>query len=105
MDSRSNACTGYGRTPRPGPAARGGCWFRGRGVEAHLGVVPDFRPSRKGHPGFRVDDLDVLAARPAAHGHEAVRDGSLPGHRRFHSGGRLGNRLEFPAPLPGAADA
>ncbi|MDQ1708786.1 MAG: hypothetical protein QOG49_171, partial [Frankiaceae bacterium] len=31
----------------PALAARGGCWFRGGGLEVHLGVDPDFRPARK----------------------------------------------------------
>ncbi|GAA2776090.1 glyoxalase [Kitasatospora sp. CM 4170] len=97
-----------GMTELPKPpvlAARGGCWFRGGGVEVHLGVVADFRPSGKGHPGIQVNDLDALADHLAAHGHEVVRDGELPGHRRFHSHDRLGNRLEFLEPLPRAAGA
>ena len=32
-------------------AARGGCWFRGGGVEVHLGVEQDFTPAAKAHPG------------------------------------------------------
>lgn len=86
-------------------AARGGCWFRGGGLEVHLGVTPDFRPSLKGHPGIQVSALDALARRLAEHGHEVVWDDNLPGHRRFHSSDRLGNRLEFLEPLPGATGA
>ncbi|MCX5211011.1 glyoxalase [Kitasatospora sp. NBC_00240] len=81
-------------------AARGGCWFRGGGVEVHLGVVADFTPSAKGHPGILVSGLDGLAARLAAHGHQVVRDGNFPGYRRFHSTDALGNRLEFLEPEP-----
>jgi catechol 2,3-dioxygenase-like lactoylglutathione lyase family enzyme len=40
-------------------AARGGCWFRGHGIELHLGVEQDFRPARKAHPGLLVQDLDA----------------------------------------------
>ena len=43
-------------------ATRGGCWFRGHGIELHLGVERDFRPARKAHPGLLVHDLD--AGRP-----------------------------------------
>ncbi|MEV7022918.1 VOC family protein [Kitasatospora sp. NPDC093558] len=86
-------------------AARGGCWFRGGGLEIHLGVTPDFRPSLKGHPGIQVSDLDALAQRLEAHGHEVVRDDNLPGHRRFHTSDRLGNRLEFLEPLAVATGA
>jgi hypothetical protein len=35
----------------PALAPRGGCWFRGYGIELHLGVEVDFRPARKAHPG------------------------------------------------------
>src|SRR5207244_5965469 len=33
----------------PELAARGGCWFRGDGIELHLGVEDEFRPNRKAH--------------------------------------------------------
>lgn len=81
-------------------AARGGCWFRGGGVEVHLGVVADFTPSARAHPGILVNGLDGLAARLAAYGHRVVRDGNLPGYRRFHCTDGLGNRLEFLEPEP-----
>ncbi|MFE2729039.1 VOC family protein [Kitasatospora sp. NPDC059327] len=84
----------------PVPAARGGRRFRDGGVEAHLGVVPEFRPARRGHPGFQAPKLDALAERLVAHGHEVVRDEDLPGHRRFHAADNLGNRLEFVEPPP-----
>ncbi|MEV7779314.1 glyoxalase [Kitasatospora sp. NPDC088351] len=92
-------------TKPPVLAARGGCWFRGGGVEVHLGVAAEFRPARKGHPGLQVRGLDALAERLAAHGHDVVWDGDLPGYRRFHSSDRLGNRLEFLEPLPAAPAA
>ncbi|MDH6575455.1 glyoxalase [Kitasatospora sp. MAP5-34] len=79
-------------------AARGGCWFRGGGVEVHLGVVPDFTPSAKGHPGILVAALPALAARLESHGVPVVWDDNFPGYRRFHSADRLGNRLEFLEP-------
>ena len=79
-------------------AARGGCWFRGGGMEVHLGVVPEFTPSAKAHPGILVDGLDALAARLAEHGHPVRWDGDFPGYRRFHSVDALGNRLEFLEP-------
>jgi hypothetical protein len=39
-------------TKPPLLAARGGVWFRQKGLELHLGVEDDFRPARKGHPGI-----------------------------------------------------
>ena len=49
-------------------AARGGCWFRGYGIELHLGVEEDFRPARKADPGLLVHDLDGWASRLRAAG-------------------------------------
>ncbi|MFD8755699.1 VOC family protein [Kitasatospora sp. NPDC059577] len=97
-----------GMTELPKPpvlAARGGCWFRGGGVEVHLGVVPDFRPSVKGHPGIQVGSLDALADHLAAHGHEVLWDTNVPGRRRFHAADPLGNRLEFLEPRAAATEA
>lgn len=39
-------------------AARGGVWFRCGELQVHLGVEDPFRPARKAHPAFVVDDLD-----------------------------------------------
>ena len=74
-------------------AARGGCWFRGEGIEIHLGVEEDFRPARKAHPGLLVTDLDAWAERLTAAGHAAEFDDDFPGMRRFYSADPHGNRL------------
>jgi catechol 2,3-dioxygenase-like lactoylglutathione lyase family enzyme len=79
-------------------AARGGCWFRGGGLEVHLGVEADFVPARKAHPGILVSDLDSLAARLRDAGVEVIWDGEFPGHRRFYASDPFGNRLEFLQP-------
>lgn len=82
-------------------AARGGVWFRGPGVELHLGVEPDFRPARRAHPALLVDGaagsggLDGLAGRLEAAGHPVTWDPNLPGYRRFHCADPNGNRLEL----------
>ena len=83
--------------PKPAAlAARGGCWFASGSAVLHLGVEEPFRPARKAHPAFLVDDLDTLAARLTAAGHECVHtDGEIPGVRRFHTADPFGNRLEF----------
>jgi len=81
-------------------AARGGCWFRGHGIELHLGVEHDFRPARKAHPGLLVTNLDAWADRLTAAGYPADRDEDFPGMRRFYSYDPHGNRLEFLQPLP-----
>jgi len=79
-------------------AARGGCWFRGGGLEVHLGVEADFRPARRSHPGILVDGIDELATRLSTDGVEVVWDDCLPGYRRFYTVDRVGNRLEFLQP-------
>jgi catechol 2,3-dioxygenase-like lactoylglutathione lyase family enzyme len=78
-------------------AARGGCWFAGGGIELHLGVEPDFRPARKAHPGLYWPELDALAERLVAAGHEVTwaDPAEIPGRRRFHTYDPNGNRLEF----------
>lgn len=78
-------------------AARGGCWFGGRGIELHLGVDPDFVPARKAHPGLLWPDLDDLAVRLEAAGYPVIwaDPAEIPGRRRFHTHDPNGNRLEF----------
>jgi catechol 2,3-dioxygenase-like lactoylglutathione lyase family enzyme len=82
----------------PGLAARGGCWFRGSGVELHLGGEEAFTPARKAHPALVVDDLDALERRLRDRGHQIVTNMELDGYRRFHTTDPFGNRLEFLAP-------
>ena len=79
-------------------ASRGGCWFRGDGMEIHVGVEDDFHPSRKAHPGLLLGDLDELASRFEAAGHEVAWDAGYPGMRRFYTADPFGNRLEFLEP-------
>lgn len=79
-------------------AARGGCWFRGGGLEVHLGVEQDFSPARKAHPGILVRSLRDLAERLEASGHEVTWDDAFPGHDRFYAYDKVGNRLEFLEP-------
>ena len=87
---------GLARVEKPADlAARGGCWFRSRGLELHLGVEEEFRPARKAHPALLVERLDTLEARLNEAGVETVRDVQLAGHRRFYAHDPFGNRLEF----------
>ncbi len=83
----------------PALAARGGCWFRGDGVEVHVGVEEPFSPARKAHPAFLVDDLDAVADRVATAGFEVTWDDDFPGHRRFYTADGAGNRVELLASL------
>ncbi|MFP5253891.1 MAG: GNAT family N-acetyltransferase [Actinomycetes bacterium] len=80
-------------------AARGGCWFRGDGVEVHVGVEEPFIPARKAHPAFLVDDIEAVAASVAALGFVVLWDDDFPGHRRFYTTDGAGNRVELLASL------
>jgi len=90
------------KTKPPTLAARGGCWFHGYGVELHLGVEEDFRPSKKGHPGLMWPSLHELASRLAAAGYPVEWSDELmvldPPLRRIYTADPHGNRLEFLEP-------
>ena len=79
-------------------AARGGCWFRGGGLEVHLGVEEPFAPARKAHPGVLVRDLSALVTRLEDAGRPVTWDDDFPGHRRCYAQDPFGNRLEFLEP-------
>ncbi len=80
-------------------AKRGGCWFESGALKVHLGVEESFRPARKAHIAFRVDDVAALAARAQIGGFEVVQDRDLPGHERVFIFDPFGNRLEFLRPV------
>jgi len=76
---------------------RGGCWFQCGDLQLHIGVEKDFRPAKKAHPAFAVENLDALRQTLLRRGYPAVDDENLPGSRRFYSEDPWGNRLEFVA--------
>ncbi|TDD12688.1 glyoxalase [Nonomuraea diastatica] len=83
---------GLEEVPKPPElAGRGGAWFRGEGVEVHLGIEDGFRPARKAHPAFLVDDIDAYAAKIPG----AVPDDLFPGFRRIYVFDPVGNRIEL----------
>jgi catechol 2,3-dioxygenase-like lactoylglutathione lyase family enzyme len=87
---------GLPRVEKPAElAARGGCWFRGEGIELHLGMEEEFKPARKAHPAILVHGLDALEARLREAGVPTAHDVELAGHRRFYAHDPFGNRLEF----------
>jgi catechol 2,3-dioxygenase-like lactoylglutathione lyase family enzyme len=91
---------GFEEIPKPPALApRGGCWFRGHGIEIHVGIESDFRPAVKSHPGLLVDDIDAWAARLAASGRAVAWDAAYPGMRRFYCADPFGNRIEFLEPV------
>jgi len=81
---------------KPAPlASRGGVWFELGDTQVHLGVEADFRPAKKAHVGFEVEDLDGMIERCRAAGHEPRPDDALPGRRRVFIDDVFGNRLEL----------
>ena len=76
-------------------AARGGAWFERPGVKIHLGVDPDFRPSRKAHPGLLVTDLRGLTDALRRAGYEVQEGEPLAGYLHAYVDDPFGNRLEL----------
>lgn len=90
---------GMDELTKPAPMqSSGGVWFRAGSVELHLGIETDFQPARKAHPGVRVDDIDVLAARFQDAGYSVCWDERYPGIRRFYVDDPFGNRVEILQP-------
>jgi catechol 2,3-dioxygenase-like lactoylglutathione lyase family enzyme len=89
---------GFERVPKPDPlAARGGCWFRRGAVALHLGVEEDFRPARKAHPAFAVDDLAALQAACEAAGFPVRPNPEAEPGRGAYVDDPFGNRIELVA--------
>jgi catechol 2,3-dioxygenase-like lactoylglutathione lyase family enzyme len=87
---------GIPEVPKPPDLARrGGAWFEDGAVKVHLGVEADFRPARKAHPAFIVQDLATLVATLRSKGHEIVPADGVPGIFRVHVADPFGNRLEL----------
>jgi catechol 2,3-dioxygenase-like lactoylglutathione lyase family enzyme len=82
----------------PNLAKRGGCWFQQDEVKVHLGVETDFRPARKAHPAFLVEDLAALRAALDAAGVIVRHDEPLEGYERIYVDDPFGNRIELLEP-------
>ena len=96
---------GLPEIPKPPPlAARGGVWFQCGPQQVHLGVEDDFRPAKKAHPAFVVDDLDGIQRALSAGGFPVVLDPvTLVGSRRVFTEDPFGNRVELTQPHVEAA--
>ena len=88
---------GFTEIPKPAELAkRGGAWFQSENVQLHIGVESDFRPARKAHPAFIVDDLDALIANARYSGYETdTTQPPLDGYKRAHVFDPFGNRIEL----------
>ena len=79
-------------------AKRGGCWFERGTLKVHLGVEQGFRPARKAHPAFRVENLQTLKDLLLATGYSYKTDEPLEGYDRLYIDDPFGNRIELIEP-------
>ncbi len=88
---------GFREIPKPPTLAKlGGAWFEAGTMQLHLGLETDFRPARKAHPAFIVDDLDGLIAKVQSAGFETdTTQPPLDGYKRTHIFDPFGNRIEL----------
>jgi catechol 2,3-dioxygenase-like lactoylglutathione lyase family enzyme len=88
---------GFSENPKPPELAkRGGVWLQSGNVQLHLGVEMDFKPARKAHPAFLVDDLDSLITSVQGAGYETdTSQPPLDGYKRAHVFDSFGNRIEL----------
>lgn len=101
-DARAFYCGLLGLHEQTKPAnlaKRGGCWFGRGALRVHLGVEGDFRPARKAHPAFIVDDLADFRKTLETAGCLVVEDEPLEGYDRFYVYDPFGNRIEMMQPL------
>jgi len=88
---------GFTEIPKP-PALikRGGAWLQSGNVQLHLGVEKDFRPARKAHPAFIVDDIETTLEKVQQAGYEwDESQPPLDGYKRAHIYDPFGNRIEL----------
>ena len=85
----------------PHLARRGGCWFELGGLKVHLGVEADFRPARKAHPAFLVEDLAGLSAALGEAGYPVGAEEPLEGYNRVYVGDPFGNPIALLEPDAG----
>jgi catechol 2,3-dioxygenase-like lactoylglutathione lyase family enzyme len=88
---------GFSEIPKPPDLVkRGGAWFQSENAQLHLGVEADFKPARKAHPAFLVDDLDSLLTNVQSAGYETdTSQPPLDGYKRAHIFDPFGNRIEL----------
>ena len=88
---------GFTEIPKPAELAKRGVeWFQSEVAQLHLGVEHEFRPARKAHPAFIVDELDALITKAENAGYETdTTQPPLDGYKRAHVFDPFGNRIEL----------
>jgi catechol 2,3-dioxygenase-like lactoylglutathione lyase family enzyme len=96
---------GLEEIPKPEPLrARGGCWFKVGEKQLHIGIEDDFRPARKAHPAFSVENIRRLYEKLSNAGVRCTWDDAMDDVRRFYASDPWGNRLEFTEPTEAMAN-
>jgi len=70
-------------------------------VKAYLGVESNFRPAKKPHPAFIVDDIKGLAKNLKDAGYKVVGVEPFLGYDRLYVDDPFGNRIELMEPKKG----
>ena len=70
-------------------------WFEQGNLRVHVGIDPDFHPSRKGHPAFSVRIWDALIRHLESAGISITQAATIDGARRCHISDPFGNRIEL----------
>jgi catechol 2,3-dioxygenase-like lactoylglutathione lyase family enzyme len=90
---------GLEEIPRPsGLRESPGVWFRAGDQELHLGTDEEHAPTKRPHPGFRVESvtaLEELAGRLESAGVQVEWDARIEGRKRFYVRDPFGNRVEL----------
>lgn len=87
---------GFNEVEKPANMAkRGGCWFEIGPVQLHLGVEQLFKPAKKSHPAFEVDDVDGFAQKLERAGYKVKWNEEMADVKRFFTEDPFGNRIEI----------
>jgi catechol 2,3-dioxygenase-like lactoylglutathione lyase family enzyme len=70
-------------------------WFEQDTLRLHVGIDPDFHPSRRGHPAFVVRTYDDLIHHLETMGIAVTQAATVAGSRRCHIHDPFGNRIEL----------
>lgn len=70
-------------------------WFEQGNLRLHVGIDPNFHPSRKGHPAFSVRVWDALMRHLDSMGIVINQAATVDGSRRCHVSDPFGNRIEL----------
>lgn len=87
---------GFSEVEKPAPmAGRNSIWFAAGPVNLHLGIEPEFHPTKRAHPALVVEGLDEILGSCDQAGLPVIPDTAFNGFRRYHVLDPFGNRLEL----------